>query len=102
MEIQKSKTVMISYVERNKLLKIPDSAESDLKFLTEEFRREFKFDLVVTFQRFDSEWGGKVLLKAVHLKSSNYNVLTHQSRFSIVTGRGVTSNGITITFNLSL
>ena len=57
MEIQKLKTVMVSYLERNKLLKIPDSAESDLKFLTEVFRREFKFDLVVTFQRFDSEWG---------------------------------------------
>ena len=45
-----------------------DSAESDLKFLTEEFRREFKFDsnidLVVTFQRFDSEWGEYIDLEA--------------------------------------
>lgn len=49
-------------------MKIPDSAESDLKFLTKEFRREFKFDsnvdLVVTFQHFDSEWREYIDLEA--------------------------------------
>ena len=61
MEEQKTKSVLVTYLERNKILKMPVSNKTaDLKFLEEEFRKEFKFDsnvnLLITFQRFDGEW----------------------------------------------
>ena len=61
MAIPKSKSILVSYLERNKILKIPDSTDGDVTFLEREFKKEFKFgsnvNLLVTFQRYDSEWG---------------------------------------------
>lgn len=56
-----SRVVLVSYMERNKVLKIPNSrSKSDYECLTEEFRKEFKYDsnvsLSITFQRFDKDW----------------------------------------------
>lgn len=56
------KLILVTYLDRNKILKIPSShSESDLKYLEKEFRREFKFHsnvhLVITFQKFDEDWG---------------------------------------------
>ena len=67
MEEPKTKSVLVTYLERNKVLKIPESNESgELKFLTEEFRKQFKFasnvSLVITFQRYDNDWGEYVEL----------------------------------------
>ena len=55
MEEPKTKSVLVTYLERNKVLKIADSNDSsDVKRLEEEFRKEFKFDsnvrLIITFQ----------------------------------------------------
>lgn len=52
----------MTYLERNKVLKIPESNKTgDVEFLEKEFRKEFKFhsnvSLNVTFQCFDSDWG---------------------------------------------
>ena len=57
-----SKSVLVSYGDRKKVLKIKvDSQLTDLEFVTKEFKKEFSFDsnvnIVLTFQRFDSEWG---------------------------------------------
>ena len=57
----KTKSVLVTYLERNKVLKIPYSNDSpDVKRLEKEFRKEFKFDsnvrLIITFQRFDRDW----------------------------------------------
>ena len=57
-----TKSVLVTYLERHKVLKVPNSTESsDMKFLQDEFKKEFKFDsnvrLDITFQRFDSDWG---------------------------------------------
>lgn len=61
MEEPKTKSVLVTYLERNKILKIPVSSKTgELKFLEKEFRNEFKFEsnvnLLITFQRFDGEW----------------------------------------------
>lgn len=61
MEEPKTKSVLVTYLERNKVLKIADSNDSsDVKRLEEEFRKEFKFDsnvrLIITFQRYDRDW----------------------------------------------
>ena len=61
MEEPKTKSVLVTYLERNKILKIPVSSKTDeLKFLEKEFRNEFKFEsnvnLLITFQHFDGEW----------------------------------------------
>ena len=57
----KTKTVLVSYLEKNKRIKIPpEQSESDLDYLRREFLVQFKFEanvnLDVTFQRFDSDW----------------------------------------------
>lgn len=56
------KQVLISYLDRNKIIKIPSSAESDeLSYLNKEFKAAFSFganvNIQVTFQKFDKEWG---------------------------------------------
>jgi hypothetical protein len=61
MEEPKTKSVLVTYLERNKVLKIADSNDSsDVKRLEGEFRKEFKFDsnvrLIITFQRYDRDW----------------------------------------------
>lgn len=55
------KSVLVSFLERNKVIKCPaDSEEGDVSFLKREFRKQFSFEkhvaIDVTFQRFDSEW----------------------------------------------
>ena len=54
------KSVLVSYQQRNKILQIPESKEeTDIEFLTGEFKRAFElgetFDIIV-FQVFDKEW----------------------------------------------
>ena len=56
------KSVLVSYGERNKVVSIPQSTgKSDLEFLSKEFKTVFSFgdnvNLLLTFQKFDSEWG---------------------------------------------
>ncbi len=56
-----AKSVLVSHLQRNKVLKVPATNErGDLKFLEEVFRKEFQFDsnvsLVITFQHFDRDW----------------------------------------------
>ena len=64
-DVPSLKSVRVSYLERNKILKVPSDTDSttDLEFLEREFRREFLFDqdadnvgLTVTFQRYEPEW----------------------------------------------
>ena len=62
MEQPKNKAILVTYLERNKVLKISESNETgDVEFLEEEFRKEFKIvsnvSVNVTFQRYDSDWG---------------------------------------------
>lgn len=56
-----AKNVLISYGERNKVLRIPQVInEPDVRHLEKEFRKEFKFlgnvNLDISFQRFDNDW----------------------------------------------
>ena len=66
MEDQQTKSILVTYLERNKVLKIPSldaniTKVSDIILLMDDFKKEFKFDcnvrLEITFQKFDSEWG---------------------------------------------
>jgi len=62
MEQTKTKSILVTYLERNKVLKIPESNKTgNVEFMEKEFRKEFKFhsnvSLNVIFQRFDSDWG---------------------------------------------
>ena len=54
------KAVLVSYMDRNKVLKIPlnDSTKPDVRYLEEEFRREFQMrsNMCITFQKYDLEW----------------------------------------------
>ena len=55
------KTVLLSYLEKNKKVTIPANApKSDLEYLRDIFLTSFKFEsnvlLDVTFQKFDGEW----------------------------------------------
>ena len=57
-----SKCVLLSYLERNKVIKVPiQKQESDLQYLRKEFIKSFSFEKTVgisfSFQKFDSEWG---------------------------------------------
>ena len=62
---RQEKSVLVTYQERNKVLKVPE--EGDLKVLEGEFRKVFKIEsdarLVVTFQRYDTDWGEYVDLE---------------------------------------
>lgn len=52
-----SRSVLVNYMERRKVFKIPNNA-NDVQYLTGEFKKEFSLELSeVTFQRFDEEWG---------------------------------------------
>ena len=57
-----AKSVLVTYLERNKVFHlITSDGEPDLKVLEEMFRREFRFEsnvaLDITFQRLDADWG---------------------------------------------
>lgn len=58
-----SKSVLVSYLERNKKIEIPDSKSrrlSDVQYIESVFKSVFSFDrnvkLCITLQRFDTEW----------------------------------------------
>ena len=56
-----AKTVLLSYLEKNKRIVIPsEKSESDLRYLNNQFIAHFNFEsnvkLDITFQRFESEW----------------------------------------------
>ena len=78
------KSVLVTYLERNKVLCIESlNDEEDLKILEGEFRQQFKLesatDLSVTFQRFDADWGEYVELdhsSALHFKDKLKAVTT--------------------------
>ena len=55
------KTVLVSYLERNKVIRIPESKkENDIDYLAKEFKKVFAFDrnvnILLTFQKFDQDW----------------------------------------------
>ncbi len=54
-----SRIVLLSYLERNKPVTIPEGTKH-IQFLRQEFLRNFKYSknvrLGITFQRFDREW----------------------------------------------
>lgn len=54
------KSVLVSYLGRNKVFKIPTAEPSDVAFLSTAFKTEFNFQsnvrLKITFERFDQEW----------------------------------------------
>ena len=58
-ETRMSKTVLLSYMERNKVIKVPEGVR-DVAYLDSEFRRSFSFGgnvhVKVVFQKFDNEW----------------------------------------------
>ena len=56
------KEVLVSYLERNKVVSIPVSESADeLSYLKKEFNNIFSFgsnvNLLVTFQKFNKDWG---------------------------------------------
>ncbi len=56
--VMEGKSVLVSFQERNKVLKLFE--DGDLKVLEKEFRKAFKLDSeasLVTFQRYDTDWG---------------------------------------------
>ena len=82
MALSKSKSILVSYLQRNKILKIPDSPEGDVGFLEAEFKKEFKFESnvnLVTFQRYDGEWGEYVDL------DDDYSIANKEKLKAIVT-----------------
>ena len=61
-KLVKMKVVLLSYLDRNKLVKVPeDKSESDVEYLKIEFRKEFACEnhvsIFIVLQRFDQEWG---------------------------------------------
>lgn len=56
-----TRSVLISYLERNKVFTIPASNKMpDVSYLEKEFRKEFKFQgnvsIAITLQRYDEMW----------------------------------------------
>ena len=56
-----TKCVLISYLERNKVIRVPIVKEdTDLEFIRKEFIKLFSFEgnvrLCLSFQRFDEDW----------------------------------------------
>lgn len=55
-----SKTILLSYLERNRVVKVPHTSSSDVHYLETEFRRLFQFGsndhVIITFHRYDDEW----------------------------------------------
>ncbi len=63
------KVVLVSYLERNKIIRIPHHSRSnELIYLTKEFKKMFLFgenvNLQVTFQKFDVEWEAYIDLES--------------------------------------
>ena len=62
-----TRRVLLSYLDRNKPVIVPQDTESDISFLRKQFLRSFNYSknvrLVVTFQRFDNEWNEYVDLE---------------------------------------
>ena len=65
-----TKLVLVSYLENNKVLKIPTNkgSVSDVEYLEQAFRPEFSFEstvkLSITFQRFDEDGNEFIDLEA--------------------------------------
>jgi len=65
-----TKAVLVTYLERNKVLKVPPNHEytSDIGYLESAFRTEFSFEqavnLTITFQKFDEDWNEYIDLEA--------------------------------------
>jgi len=52
------KSVLVSYLERRKVFKIPNCNDSDIAYLGAQFKKAFSLGICeITFQRFDQEWG---------------------------------------------
>lgn len=60
------KQVLVTYLERKKVVKIPPHSGSDIDFLSQEFSQVFGVESSssVTFQRFDSTWDEYVDLES--------------------------------------
>ena len=63
-----AKVVLLSYLERNKKLSIPEEkGQSDVEYLRREFIHNFEFEknvkLQITFQQFEPEWSEYVDLE---------------------------------------
>ncbi len=54
------KLILVNYLERNKVFKIPGHVPDEIAYLEEEFRKEFKFhdnvSIFLSFQRYDKDW----------------------------------------------
>ena len=65
-----TKAVLVTYLERNKVLKVPPNHEytSDIEYLESAFCTEFSFEqtvnLTITFQKFDEDWDEYIDLEA--------------------------------------
>ena len=69
-----AKVVLVSYLDRNKVIRIPHdkpSHRTDLEFLEDSFRSSFSFQknvkLCVTFQRYNNDWGEYVDMEPFEL-----------------------------------
>lgn len=55
-----SKTILLSYSERNKIIKVPRNIPSEIQYLEDEFRKEFHFgtnvNVTIIFQRYNTDW----------------------------------------------
>ena len=79
-----AKRILVSYLERNKVLVLPEGAENDVQYLKTEFLKTFKLidDITVDviFQKFDDDWDTYVDIedgdKLVH-KDKLRAVVTH-------------------------
>ena len=55
------KMVMLSYFERNEIIKVPETFEgNELEYLEEKFRKNFFYrgnvSICISFHKFDSDW----------------------------------------------
>lgn len=61
------KSVLVSYLGRNKVFILPASSSDDLACLKKKFLKEFKFQsnvhLEATFERYDKDWDDYVELE---------------------------------------
>lgn len=78
-----ARMVLISYLERNKVFKVPNTVEDDSEFLKSEVLQGFKFgtnvNLEVTFQKYDEEWEDYVDV------SEDYKVIEKDRLKAVVT-----------------
>ena len=63
-----SKKVLVSYLDRNKIIQIPSIDSDELVYLKKEFRSNFCFgenvNIDVTFQKFDPDWNDYIDLES--------------------------------------